>query len=276
MIGVAPSTRKLAPVVLYSMHPTMKSTAGLLTALLLAALFAPDGCSKSKHSVPHDASTPATDGPQGSGGTTVGTGGSRGGTGGATVATGGSSAGTGGATIATGGTRAGTGGATVATGGSGGMGGATIGSGGAAGRDAGPGGGAGGTTGLDGPTAAACPGAPPRDGDPCGASQTCYYEDCAGAGRTVATCTKGGWAASVAACKSVACRSGTTSTTCDAGKLCLAIASGSPVAACAPNTCGAGAIACDCLPSCTGTCTVSGTAADGIVINCNPCPGGCP
>jgi hypothetical protein len=44
-----------------------------------------------------------------------------------------------------------------------------------------------------------------------------------------------------------------------------------------PNTCGTGPVSCGCLQSCTGACYVSGTAADGLVISCNPCPnGGCP
>ena len=280
----------------------MKTLRTGLLSLLFAASVLPVSCGKSGHAVSHDGAAPASDSalaadtPLGSGGgiagasgtrvagtgggTTAGTGGTIAGTGGATVGTGGTIAGTGGVTAGTGGTIAGTGGAIVSSGGSrdagadatlaSEVGGGTVDTGGS--RD----GGSGGAPGLDGPALASCPSAAPRDGDPCGAAEICYYEDCAGTGRTVASCANDSWTVTVGTCKTATCRSGTAGASCDAGQLCLAIASGVPIALCAPNTCGTGPVSCSCLQSCTGVCTVRGTATDGLIVSCNPCPaGGC-
>jgi hypothetical protein len=157
--------------------------------------------------------------------------------------------------------------------GAGGRGGAA-GSAGAAGR-----GGAGGTAGgagAGGMTAAACPAAVPTTAGSCNTAGSCYYEDCAGAGRTIATCTNGNWIISTAACASVICP-GPSTLTCQAGQLCMVRAGGALLVECIANPCGTGAISCNCVQSCTGVCTVIGTAQTGVTINCNTCPqGGCP
>jgi hypothetical protein len=272
--------------------------ADLLSLLCFAALL-PVGCGGSGRAVSHDGALPLADARSGSGGGTTGAGGTGvggvSGTGGATIGTGGMTIGTGGMggmTVGTGGTVVGTGATVAGTGGTFAGTGATGSGGSGAGHDAGVDaslsgdvgggtggrwdGGSGGTPGFDSPTVASCPSAPPRDGDSCGATQPCYYEDCAGAGRAVAACVQDRWTVTVAPCMTAVCRSGSVSTSCEAGRLCLAIASGSPVALCAPNTCGTGPVSCSCLQSCTGVCTVSGTAANGLVVSCNPCPpGGC-
>jgi hypothetical protein len=258
----------------------MKSLPTLPLWALFANLLLPLGCGNSGNASSHDGSAPAVDAPSGTGGGSLGTGGtivmSTGGTGAVVPGTGGRS-GTGGSSAATGGTTVGTGGSSAGLDASvdasmvidlasydGGV-------------DRSLTGDADSASVRDGPTSPPCPEAPPRDGDPCDATSRCYYEDCTGVGRTVATCTQGVWSVSVGACRTYVCQSGTVSTSCAAGTVCVAIASGFPVAQCASNSCGSGPISCDCLSSCVGACSVRGTAADGLVVDCSPScpPGGC-
>jgi hypothetical protein len=250
----------------------MRLLSARLPALLLAVSALPLGCDTSTTALSHDGSVPSIDGPLGAGGGTGGAVGSGGmGTGGSIAGAGGSSPATG-----TGGNNTGTGGSdvvhdagvdinTVTEAGS--DSGGTAGSpDGASVDDGGP----------DAPAARTCPNAAPRDGDGCASAQSCFYEDCAGAGRTVATCVQGAWSVTNGPCNTFACQSGITATSCEAGKVCVAIASGFPVTLCVTNSCGTGPVSCDCVDSCIGTCSVRGTAADGIAIDCNPCsPDGC-
>jgi hypothetical protein len=152
--------------------------------------------------------------------------------------------------------------------GGGGRGGAD-GRGGAGGQGGGGGGGAAGT---------ACPPAPPVDGAPC-AGQDCFYEDCAGAGRTVARChPEGTFEVVTTACTDVACSlSSAGGSSCPPGMICMQLAGGAVTEECVQNTCGTGPIGCGCLTSCAGACGVSGTSG-GIQVSCNTCPPGqlCP
>jgi hypothetical protein len=126
----------------------------------------------------------------------------------------------------------------------------------------------GGTGGGGGSVLASCPGVAPAPGQGCNAAASCFYEDCAGSGRTVATCTNGAWAVETGPCTGVFCQS----QTCAVGQVCVVRAGGALLVDCASNTCGSGAIGCGCLQSCAGTCAVSGSLQTGVTIQCNTCP----
>jgi hypothetical protein len=133
-----------------------------------------------------------------------------------------------------------------------------------------------------------CPQAPPANGAACGpvaVSQTCYYEDCAGAGRTVATCAAGTsvWAVTTGACATIACEATPDSPNgiaCPAGKVCVLITSSGPIpptttSTCVDHTCGTGPITSECVPSLYGTCTATYSVAGAIfqcqtVSDCGP------
>ena len=132
----------------------------------------------------------------------------------------------------------------------------------AAGGSGGAGGGAGGSS------ETACPAAPPAPGALCTGYQICFYEDCAGAGRTVARCVNGAFSLETGPCTGVFCQS----QTCQPGQLCSIRAGGALLAECVANACGAAAIACGCLQSCSGTCTIGGSLESGVTIQCNTCP----
>jgi hypothetical protein len=160
--------------------------------------------------------------------------------------------------------------------------GGSVGSGGGGGGHAGTGGqgakGGGGSAGGGGATGTPCPSAPPLNGSPC-AGQDCYYEDCAGLGRTIALChPEGTFQVQTTACTAVACSlSAVGGPSCPAGMICMQVAGGAVSDTCVSNTCGTGPIGCNCLTSCVGTCTVSGNA-QGTEVSCNTCPQGqfCP
>ena len=198
-----------------------------------------------------------------------GTGGMKPGTGGATGSGGRAAGGAGGG--ASGGAAGGHGGG-AAGGPAGGAGGAaTGGTAGAAGAR-----GAGGGGGTDSHMTTDCPTAPPSAGQNCPAPMTCYYEDCAGAGRTVATCAfrteaQPHWLLSTAACGTVRC-AGFSSMTCPAGQLCVIHAGGTLSATCAANTCGTSAVTCGCFQSCDSNCTMMGAADGGFTLYCDACP----
>jgi hypothetical protein len=123
--------------------------------------------------------------------------------------------------------------------------------------------------------APACPQAPPANGAACGpVSQTCYYEDCAGAGRTVATCAARVWKATTGACTALWCEPNPDSPyalTCSAGKICVITSSSGPALIvtpmCVDHNCGTGPIAPQCIPSLNGTCTATYSLA-GVVVKC--------
>jgi len=129
------------------------------------------------------------------------------------------------------------------------------------------GGGSGGGGGGGGSVAASCPGAAPAGGQSCSAAATCFYEDCAASGRTVARCENGAWAVETGPCTGVFCQS----QTCPAGQVCMMLGGGALLIECVPNSCGAAAISCGCLQSCAGSCAVSGSLESGVTIHCNTC-----
>jgi len=157
----------------------------------------------------------------------------------------------------------------AAGGGSGGSGGS--GGGASGGRGGSGGGGSGGGSG--GAPVATCPAASPAAGAICSGAPTCFYEDCAGSGRRVARCVNGAWSVETGPCTGVVCQS----QICQPGELCVIRAGGALLVECAQNACGTGAVSCGCLQSCSGTCTVGGSLASGVTIQCNTCPSGlCP
>ena len=122
-----------------------------------------------------------------------------------------------------------------------------------------------------------CPNEPPVNGGSCdGLGFSCAYEDCDGAGRSIAQCTQGTWFVETGACpETVYCNGG--SMTCAPGEVCLVMAGGAFLQNCVPNTCDGEAVACDCIEGCFGECPAFGTVDMGITITCNTCPSGqCP
>jgi hypothetical protein len=181
----------------------------------------------------------------------------------------------GGTSVATGG-NAGTGGGTggsSAGSNSGGKGG-SLATGGVAGT-AGTGGSAAGAGGSAG-AATQCPQNPPTDGSPCTqAGQSCYYQDCAGAGLSAAQCMGASWTVETSACASFACSG--FGDECMAGQICSVQQGGAIFAECMDNPCGTGPVTCDCVSPGCGTCNVNAYTGSGITVTCNTCPqGGCP
>jgi hypothetical protein len=121
----------------------------------------------------------------------------------------------------------------------------------------------------------ACPPAPPANGATCGPlSQTCYYEDCAGSGRTVATCTARAWQVTTGTCASVYCEPNPDSPSalsCPAGTVCVITTrrGGALIVTpmCVDHACGTGPITPDCVPSLDGTCTTS-YSLGGAIFRC--------
>ena len=109
-----------------------------------------------------------------------------------------------------------------------------------------------------------CPAAAPTAGAAC-SGPPCYYQDCAGAGRTVATCANGAWQIETGSCADVPCGA----LTCPPTQLCMEIAGDALRTTCAVSICGTGPISCGCLP-CQGNCNVGGTASTGITVHCSP------
>ena len=213
----------------------------------------------------------------GSGGANAGSAGANGGSGG--HATGGG----GGAAI--GGAAGSSGKAGAAAGGSGGMSGGSGGhatggtGGGAAGRDGKGGSAGGGATGGTGGVAQAptCPATAPVSAGSCAVNgQACFYEDCAGAGRTAATCNNGFWTVQEAACAAVQCIGLPSPTSCASGQSCSVTQSGTIGGMCTQPTCGKGPITCACAHASCENCSISGSVQQGITVTCNNCPqGGC-
>ena len=101
-----------------------------------------------------------------------------------------------------------------------------------------------------------CPQAPPAEGATCrGNGATCVYQNCAGAGRTEATCSADGtWKLTTMSCDAFKCvGAGTTSTTliCEAGEVCVLTTGGggaySVTPACIPNKCSPAALSLSCM-----------------------------
>lgn len=121
------------------------------------------------------------------------------------------------------------------------------------------GGGKGGAQAWGGTTAPPCPANPPTDGSSCSQfpEMSCIYQDCAGAGRTIADCEKGAWKLIQRKCSPQKCENkypGGTYPTCAAGEVCYTWAADE--ATCVVPTCGTGPITFDCVPGTTGYCRI--------------------
>jgi hypothetical protein len=143
------------------------------------------------------------------------------------------------------------------------------GSGGTTGAGGRAGSGPAGSGGGGGSAASPCPASLPTLNETCTVPRSCYYEDCSDTGRTIARCVDGAWSLDTGPCASgVFCQA----ETCPIGQICLERIGGALITECVQNTCGAGPIGCDCLQSCTGSCTVGGSVPSGVTIMCNTCP----
>jgi hypothetical protein len=136
--------------------------------------------------------------------------------------------------------------------------------------------GAGGATGGAGSLTLACPANPPVHGSSCTPlPEACFYEDCAGVGRTAATCNQGAWAVQTTGCAAVQCDG--LSTTCSSGQICSVIQGGAHLAMCTESACGTGPVTCACAGASCANCSISGSPEQGVTVICNTCPqGGCP
>lgn len=133
-------------------------------------------------------------------------------------------------------------------------------------------------------SATICPTVAPVDRATCSGAVTCSYQDCAGAGRTLATCRSNLWTVETAACDTTRCAgAGTTATTliCKADEVCVLTTSGGGAywirPDCVKNTCSPAAVATTCLPGLSGSCSVDSV---GIVhcsesSSCGSGQGGC-
>lgn len=126
--------------------------------------------------------------------------------------------------------------------------------------------------------ASACQDSLPAQGTACAsANQTCYYESCAGSGRTLATCTGGAWSVSSAPCSpaaTVTCTGTPSAMSCPVGQVCLIRISGTFSASCANQTCGTGPVTGACVAGATTSCTVNASVSNGATVTCNECPSG--
>ena len=136
--------------------------------------------------------------------------------------------------------------------------------------------GTGGTLATGGSSSVACPSMAPAASSPCTSTNlSCFYEDCAGAGRTQATCgSNGTWSIDTAACGTITCSNyGVISpTTCQPGQYCRITYAGASYAMCVTSTCGQGPVTDSCLSS--YSCSVSKSLTNGIIVSCNGCPAG--
>jgi hypothetical protein len=117
-----------------------------------------------------------------------------------------------------------------------------------------------------------CPGEPPVANSPCpgeAASASCFYQECAGTGRTHATCSDGAWSVVSSPCSAFACSNGSGSVECGLDQFCIDPIAGDPQPPyCADNECGDGVVGADCA---CGTPSESASAEGGIILNCSTC-----
>ena len=172
------------------------------------------------------------------------------------------------------------GGNTDARGGSAGAGGSAVGAAGGGKGGAGAGGTSGGTGGAA--QAPACPTTAPVGASSCDWNgQLCFYEDCAGAGRTIATCQKldsagFSWSLHNTACGTVHCSGLPGNMSCASGQVCSVSQSGTISGVCEQSACGAGPITCECAHASCTNCAILGSTEQGFTVTCNNCPqGGC-
>lgn len=140
------------------------------------------------------------------------------------------------------------------------------GSGGAGGSGGGTGGAVGGTGGT---LSGECPEDIPATDTACDAAGlTCFYDDCQQSGRSVAQCQAGMWDVQMEPCEQQVQCSGAAGSSCDSGEICLIEGGGALLVTCVEHTCGAGPVHCDCVPGCSGECTIHGDVSWGVTVDC--------
>lgn len=120
-----------------------------------------------------------------------------------------------------------------------------------------------------------CPATAPQDGTPCEpVDHKCYYEDCDGNGRTMASCAGSLWKVENGPCAPITCTGeGLTPTavTCDAGEVCVRTTSTGGVYAitpsCTTQSCGTGPISMACIDVYYSGCLAS-YSPSGIFVSC--------
>lgn len=111
---------------------------------------------------------------------------------------------------------------------------------------------------------ATCPSAAPANGTNCGSNAlSCVYQDCAGAGRTQATCQGGTWDVQTVTCDSVSCKGGglaISGVICGPGQICVHTTEAGGAyritPSCATNNCGSSPVSLSCVQGLSGSCTV--------------------
>jgi hypothetical protein len=120
-----------------------------------------------------------------------------------------------------------------------------------------------GNGGRGGNPSSTCPETPPADASSCGSlGLACFYEDCAGDGRTIARCEAGGWGVEEGECSAPTCQA----EGCDEGDICVVATGGTVLATCIPNPCETGPITCECV-GCE-RCDVNGSLSSGVIVTC--------
>jgi hypothetical protein len=123
----------------------------------------------------------------------------------------------------------------------------------------------------------ACPQSAPKDGSTCEpVDHQCYYEDCAGAGRTLAQCTGSKWQVQTGACTSISCPGGgmlsPSTITCDAGKVCVRTTGGGGAyvitPGCVDQRCGTGPVSESCIDVYQDSCAAH-YSLSGVTVNCS-------
>lgn len=133
---------------------------------------------------------------------------------------------------------------------------------------------------------ATCPLTAPSSGASCGgAALSCFYQDCAGAGRTQANCQNGVWNVQTVACADVVCSGGGiysgSGAICGPGQICVRTTGGGGAyiitPSCIDNTCSPSPVSLSCIQGLYGSCFVTSEKT----INCTqpslcgPSQGGC-
>jgi hypothetical protein len=119
-----------------------------------------------------------------------------------------------------------------------------------------------------------CPKSAPQNGATCSTAQgTCYYEDCAGAGRTIAKCAAGSWQVTSVACGPYPCEvpnADAGALTCAAGKFCVVSTDSSfrTTAACVEHTCGTGPVSMSCIQGIIASDCAPRYKTSGVVVTC--------
>jgi hypothetical protein len=118
----------------------------------------------------------------------------------------------------------------------------------------------GGMDGSGGATEGDCPSSPPAmDADCSGPLEGCFYEDCAGEGRTLAFCLSGSWEVRRAACE-------VSSDGCQPGEYLYTYEGGALFSECRPNPCAPGLITEECLGA--EGCTLGFLVEEGANVRC--------